>query len=171
MLRGQPQTYSTTLQHPLSIFLQSESHLAERSRSFIDPLPPHHRQQAQRHLLPDGRRACSLYRFVAQMDWDMEQVERVRWRRAGTWWPARGPLPGVSPRPWPASSRRCPRSWAMARRRGSTIWRSWHAGAPRPAARPHSGGRSLTWLACRRPRPGSHGRGPRPSRGSTARRG
>jgi SRSO17 transposase len=29
--------------------------------------------------IPDGRKACSLYRFVAQMDWDMDQVERVRW--------------------------------------------------------------------------------------------
>ena len=29
--------------------------------------------------IPDGRRACSLYRFVAKMDWDMEQVEQVRW--------------------------------------------------------------------------------------------
>lgn len=28
--------------------------------------------------IPDGRRACSLYRFVAEMDWDMEQVEEVR---------------------------------------------------------------------------------------------
>lgn len=30
--------------------------------------------------IPDGRRACSLYRFVAKMDWDMEQVEQVRWQ-------------------------------------------------------------------------------------------
>jgi SRSO17 transposase len=29
--------------------------------------------------IPDGRKACSLYRFVAQMDWDMDRVERVRW--------------------------------------------------------------------------------------------
>ena len=29
--------------------------------------------------LPDGRRACRLYRFVAKMDWDIEEVERVRW--------------------------------------------------------------------------------------------
>lgn len=29
--------------------------------------------------IPDGRRACSLYRFVAKMDWDTEQVEQVRW--------------------------------------------------------------------------------------------
>ena len=29
--------------------------------------------------IPDGRSACSLYRFVAEMDWDMEQVEEVRW--------------------------------------------------------------------------------------------
>lgn len=29
--------------------------------------------------IPDGRSACSLYRFAAQMDWDMEQVEQVRW--------------------------------------------------------------------------------------------
>jgi len=28
--------------------------------------------------IPDGRKACSLYRFVAQMDWDVEQVEQVR---------------------------------------------------------------------------------------------
>jgi hypothetical protein len=29
--------------------------------------------------IPDGRNACSLYRFVAQMDWDMDHVERIRW--------------------------------------------------------------------------------------------
>jgi SRSO17 transposase len=29
--------------------------------------------------IPDGRAACSLYRFVAKMDWDMDQVERTRW--------------------------------------------------------------------------------------------
>ena len=29
--------------------------------------------------LPDGRSACSLYRFVAEMDWDMDLVEQVRW--------------------------------------------------------------------------------------------
>jgi len=29
--------------------------------------------------IPDGRRASSLYRFLAKMDWDMEQVEQVRW--------------------------------------------------------------------------------------------
>jgi len=28
--------------------------------------------------IPAGRRACSLYRFVAKMDWDTEQVEQVR---------------------------------------------------------------------------------------------
>jgi SRSO17 transposase len=30
--------------------------------------------------LPDGRKACSLYRFMAKMDWDTEQVEQVRWK-------------------------------------------------------------------------------------------
>jgi SRSO17 transposase len=29
--------------------------------------------------IPDGRNPCSLYRFVAEMDWDMGHVERVRW--------------------------------------------------------------------------------------------
>ena len=29
--------------------------------------------------IPDGRNPCSLYRFVAEMDWDMDHVERVRW--------------------------------------------------------------------------------------------
>ena len=29
--------------------------------------------------IPDGRNPCSLYRFVAKMDWDMHHVERVRW--------------------------------------------------------------------------------------------
>ena len=29
--------------------------------------------------IPDGKSACSLYRFVAEMDWDMERVEQVRW--------------------------------------------------------------------------------------------
>lgn len=29
--------------------------------------------------IPDGRKACSLYRFVAEMDWDMDHVEHVRW--------------------------------------------------------------------------------------------
>ncbi|MBU1877314.1 MAG: IS701 family transposase [Chloroflexi bacterium] len=29
--------------------------------------------------IPDGKSACSLYRFVAQMDWDIQQVEQVRW--------------------------------------------------------------------------------------------
>ena len=29
--------------------------------------------------IPDGKSACSLYRFVAEMEWDAEQVEQVRW--------------------------------------------------------------------------------------------
>ena len=29
--------------------------------------------------IPDGKSACSLYRFVAKMDWDTEQVEQIRW--------------------------------------------------------------------------------------------
>lgn len=29
--------------------------------------------------IPDGRSACSLYRFVAEMDWDVERVEQIRW--------------------------------------------------------------------------------------------
>lgn len=29
--------------------------------------------------IPDGKSASSLYRFVAQMDWDTEHVEQVRW--------------------------------------------------------------------------------------------
>jgi SRSO17 transposase len=29
--------------------------------------------------VPDGKSPCSLYRFMAQMEWDMEQVEQVRW--------------------------------------------------------------------------------------------
>jgi SRSO17 transposase len=29
--------------------------------------------------VPGGKSACSLYRFVAQMDWDTEYVEQVRW--------------------------------------------------------------------------------------------
>ena len=29
--------------------------------------------------IPDGKSACSLYRFVAEMDWDMDRVEQVRW--------------------------------------------------------------------------------------------
>lgn len=29
--------------------------------------------------IPDGKSPCSLYRFMAQMEWDMEQVEQVRW--------------------------------------------------------------------------------------------
>jgi len=29
--------------------------------------------------IPDGRSACSLYRFVAEMDWDMEHLEQIRW--------------------------------------------------------------------------------------------
>lgn len=29
--------------------------------------------------IPDGRNPCSLYRFVAEMNWDMERVESVRW--------------------------------------------------------------------------------------------
>lgn len=29
--------------------------------------------------IPDGKSACSLYRFVAKMDWDTERVEQVRW--------------------------------------------------------------------------------------------
>jgi SRSO17 transposase len=29
--------------------------------------------------IPDGKSACSLYRFVAEMDWDSEQLEQVRW--------------------------------------------------------------------------------------------
>jgi SRSO17 transposase len=29
--------------------------------------------------IPDGKSACSLYRFVAKMDWDAERVEQVRW--------------------------------------------------------------------------------------------
>jgi SRSO17 transposase len=30
--------------------------------------------------IPDGKSACSLYRFVAKMDWDVEYVEQVRWK-------------------------------------------------------------------------------------------
>lgn len=29
--------------------------------------------------IPAGKSACSMYRFMAQMDWDMEQVEQIRW--------------------------------------------------------------------------------------------
>jgi SRSO17 transposase len=29
--------------------------------------------------IPDGKSACSLYRFVAKMEWDTEEVEQVRW--------------------------------------------------------------------------------------------
>jgi hypothetical protein len=29
--------------------------------------------------VPDGKSPCSLYRFMAEMDWDSEQVEQVRW--------------------------------------------------------------------------------------------
>ena len=29
--------------------------------------------------IPDGPSACSLYRFLAEMDWDVEKVEQVRW--------------------------------------------------------------------------------------------
>jgi SRSO17 transposase len=29
--------------------------------------------------IPNGKSASSLYRFVAEMDWDAEQVEQVRW--------------------------------------------------------------------------------------------
>jgi SRSO17 transposase len=29
--------------------------------------------------IPDGKSACSLYRFMAQMEWDTEQVEQIRW--------------------------------------------------------------------------------------------
>ena len=29
--------------------------------------------------IPDRKRACSLYRFVAEMDWDADLVEQVRW--------------------------------------------------------------------------------------------
>ncbi len=29
--------------------------------------------------IPDGRSACSVYRFVAKMDWDTAHVEQVRW--------------------------------------------------------------------------------------------
>ena len=29
--------------------------------------------------IPDGKSACSLYRFVAKMDWDTKHVEQVRW--------------------------------------------------------------------------------------------
>jgi hypothetical protein len=29
--------------------------------------------------IPAGKSACSLYRFVAKMDWDTERVEQVRW--------------------------------------------------------------------------------------------
>ena len=29
--------------------------------------------------IPDGKSACSLYRFVAEMDWDTKRVEQVRW--------------------------------------------------------------------------------------------
>jgi SRSO17 transposase len=29
--------------------------------------------------VPGGRSACSLYRFVAEMSWDAEQIEQVRW--------------------------------------------------------------------------------------------
>jgi SRSO17 transposase len=32
-----------------------------------------------RWAIPDGRAACSIYRFVAQMEWDAAQVEQVRW--------------------------------------------------------------------------------------------
>ena len=30
-------------------------------------------------VIPDSKSPCSLYRFIAQMEWDMEQVEQVRW--------------------------------------------------------------------------------------------
>jgi SRSO17 transposase len=29
--------------------------------------------------IPDGKRPCSVYRFMAHMEWDSEQVEQVRW--------------------------------------------------------------------------------------------
>lgn len=29
--------------------------------------------------IPDGKSPCSLYRFMAEMEWDTEQVEQVRW--------------------------------------------------------------------------------------------
>lgn len=29
--------------------------------------------------IPGGRSACCLYRFLAEMDWDVEKVEQVRW--------------------------------------------------------------------------------------------
>jgi SRSO17 transposase len=29
--------------------------------------------------IPGGKQPCSLYRFIAQMEWDSEQVEQVRW--------------------------------------------------------------------------------------------
>ena len=29
--------------------------------------------------IADGKSACSLYRFMAQMEWDTEQVRQVRW--------------------------------------------------------------------------------------------
>lgn len=32
-----------------------------------------------KRALPDGRAACSIYRFLATMDWDEAQVEQVRW--------------------------------------------------------------------------------------------
>jgi SRSO17 transposase len=32
-----------------------------------------------KRALPDGRAACSIYRFLAEMSWDEAQVEQVRW--------------------------------------------------------------------------------------------
>ena len=29
--------------------------------------------------IPDGKSPCSLYRFLAEMAWDTEAVEQVRW--------------------------------------------------------------------------------------------
>jgi hypothetical protein len=29
--------------------------------------------------IADGKSVCSLYRFVAKMDWDIKHVEQVRW--------------------------------------------------------------------------------------------
>ena len=38
--------------------------------------------------IPDGKSTSRLYRFVAEMDWDMEQVEQVRWEMPNRrmWW-------------------------------------------------------------------------------------
>jgi SRSO17 transposase len=51
-------------------------------------------------VIPDGKSASSLYRFVAKMDWDTEQVERIRWELL---------------------NRRTRRTLQAAKRRGKTI--------------------------------------------------